>query len=273
MNPTTERSTPGVTTQGLWNHRRVYRVEEPAQDRCPRARCQLAGDVESRNRIVQENLGLVLRVARRYVNRGLTLEDLVAEGNLGLIRAAEQYDSTYGTKFSTYAMFYIRDAIQTALANTATTIRLPMNVSRLLERWHRTERKLWHVHGHQPTFAEVASAMGLDEATQRVIDRARRVTCMQEQQAAPLVRTWLEWRAADGGAPPDESLAAEEEQKSVSRRLERLEAKERAAIVLRYGLGGEPPQSLQQIRDRLGITRAAVEKLVSNAIRKLRRTG
>jgi RNA polymerase primary sigma factor len=273
MNPTTERSTRGGTTHGLWSHCTAYRVEEPTQDRRRRARCLPASDVESRNRIVQENLRLVMQVARRYVNRGLTLDDLVAEGNLGLIRAAEQYDSSYGTKFSTYAMFYIRDAIQSALANTATTIRLPMNVSRLLERWHRTERKLWHVHGHQPTFAEVATAMGLDEASQRVIDKARRVTCMQEQQAAPLVRDWLEWRAADGGARPEESLADEEEQRSVSRRLERLEAKERAVIVLRYGLEGEPPLSLQQIRDRLGITRAAVEKLVSDAIRKLRRTG
>jgi RNA polymerase sigma factor (sigma-70 family) len=231
------------------------------------------GDVESRNLVVQENLGLVRRVARHYANRGLTLEDLIAEGNLGLIRAAELYDASLGTRFSTYAVFYIRDAIQSALANTGTTIRLPINVSRLLERWRRTERRLWHVHGHRPTFEDVATAMGLDRPTQRLIDKAHRVACLHENETAVRVGHWLEGRASDGGAPPYESLAAEEEQESVSRRLEGLEAKERTAIVLRYGLGGEPPLSLEQIRDRLGITKAAVAKLVSKAIRKLGRTG
>ena len=97
-------------------------------------------DVESRNWVVQANLGLVYRVARQFLRRGLTIDDLVGEGNLGLIRAAQQYDPSQGTRFSTYATYWIRDAIQSALANTAATIRLPMNVSKLLGRWGARRR-------------------------------------------------------------------------------------------------------------------------------------
>ena len=105
----------------------------------------LGGDVESRNQLVQANLGLVHRVARQYVNRGLTFDDLVGEGNLGLIRAAQEYDPSLGTRFSTYANYWIRDAIRAALANTAATIRLPMNIAKLLGRWRRTEKALYHL--------------------------------------------------------------------------------------------------------------------------------
>ena len=133
------------------------------------------GDVESRNRLVQANLGLVYHVARQYLHRGLTLEDLVGEGNLGLIRAAQQYDPAVGTQFSTYATYWIREAIQSALANTVGTIRLPMNISKLLCRWRRTEKRLLQAQGHPPTFEEVASSMGLDRTTQRLIDKAHRV--------------------------------------------------------------------------------------------------
>jgi RNA polymerase primary sigma factor len=233
----------------------------------------MKSDVESRNRVVQENLGLVFRVARQYANRGLTFEDLVAEGNLGLIRAAEHYDPGYGTRFSTYAVFFIKDSIQSALANTATTIRVPMSVSRLLGRWRRTERKLWHVRGRRPTFEDVANAMGLDQSTRRLIDRAQRVACIRRPHEGSRAGHGLEWCIRDGETLPEESLAAREEQQSVSRRLERLGPTERAVIVLRYGLGGEPPMSLEQIRDRLGITRAAVVKLASSAIRELGRHG
>ena len=130
-------------------------------------------DVEMRNRVVQANLGLVHQVARRYVNRGLTMEDLVGEGNLGLIRAAQAYDPSQGTRFSTYAYYWIREAIQSALASSVGTIRLPMNISRLLGRWRRTEKALCQLNGHPPTFEEVAAAMDLDRPTQRLVAQAR----------------------------------------------------------------------------------------------------
>ena len=125
---------------------RVKRRRRKARRQCDEADGGAAvvvrGDVESRNRLVQEHLSLVLPLARQYLNRGLTFEDLVGEGNLGLIRAAEQYDPSFGTRFSTYATYWIRAAIVSAVMNTAATIRVPMNVGRLLARWRRTEKQL-----------------------------------------------------------------------------------------------------------------------------------
>ncbi len=241
----------------------------PSKGRDREAALVADSGIESRNRVVEANLRLVSPVAHRYVNRGLTIDDLIAEGNLGLIRAAESYDPSFGTRFSTYAVFHIREAIQSALANTAKTIRVPANVCKLLDRWNRTERKLWYVHGHQPSFDEVATAMGLDRPTRRLVDQAHRVARVRGQRPDSRGAHWLEWITVDAGTPAEDSVVAEEEYESISRRLERLERVERTVIVLHYGLGGEPPLSLAQIRDRLGITKAAISKLFSVAIRKL----
>jgi RNA polymerase primary sigma factor len=271
MNPTNERCSRRGASRGRPRNRGAPGDGETVDDRRGGATRLLEGDVASRNRVVQENLGLVIPVARQFVRRGLTLDDLIAEGNLGLIRAAELYDPGHGTRFSTYAVFFIREAIQSALANMATTIRLPVNLSRLLERWRRTERKLWNFHGRPPTFEEVATSMGLNGAAQRLIEKAQRAARIQQPQTAAWPAHSLDGRTFDGGALPEESLAAVEEREWVSRRMERLDATERAVIVLRFGLAGESPMSLEQIRDRLGITKAAVEKLTSAAIRKLGR--
>jgi RNA polymerase primary sigma factor len=271
MNPINDHCSQRVASRGRPRNLRARGDEETVDDRSGQAARVWEGDVASRNRVVQENLGLVIQVARQFVRRGLSLDDLIAEGNLGLIRAAELYDPGHGTRFSTYAVFFIREAIQSALAKMATTIRLPVNLSRLLERWRRTERKLWHDHGRPPTFEEVATTMGLDGAAQRLIEKAQRVAHIQQPQTAAWPVRWLDGRTFDGGGPPEESLVAVEEREWVSRRIERLGETERAVIVLRFGLAGESPKSLEQIRDRLGITKAAVEKLTSAAIRKLGR--
>jgi RNA polymerase primary sigma factor len=224
-----------------------------------------------RNQLVQENLGLVRRVARQFVNRGLTFEDLVGEGNLGLIRAAQEYDASLGTRFSTYADYWIRDAIQSALANAVGTIRLPMNIAKLLDRWRRTEKVLSQRQGHPPTFEEVAAALDLDPPTQRLIDKARRVARVQKETAfrpGGPSRTLL---MMDAGTTAEETLADREERESVSRRLERLEGTERMIVFLRYGLSGEPPMSFEKIAGRLGMTATEVQKVFSIAMRKLGR--
>lgn len=271
MNSTT-KSRYGSQLRG---HSRSPRTSETARDRGrggPRGevpgRVQ-DGDIEARNRIVQANLRLVFRVARQYVHRGLTLEDLVGEGNLGLIRAAQHYDPSLGTRFSTYATYWIREAIVSALANTAATIRLPLNVSKMMNRWRRTEKALYHIHGHPPTFEDVAAAMGLDRAARRLIAQAHRAATIQKDddrwEDAP-ARSLL--RLEDGATPVD-ALVEEEEQASVSRRLERLGVTERTIFVLKYGLAGEPPMSFERIGGRLGMSASAVQKRVARAIRKL----
>jgi RNA polymerase sigma factor (sigma-70 family) len=226
-------------------------------------------DVESRNRIVQDNLRLVFRVARQYVNRGLTFEDLVGEGNLGLIRAAEEYNPSFGARFSTYATYWIREAIVSALANTAGTIRLPINISKMLCRWRRIERTLGHIHGQPPTFEEVASAMGLDCLQRRSMAQAHRAARVQmdetESEDGRSLSLWM----LEGGGLPEDSLVAEEERAWAFRRLECLGANERTIVVLRYGLASEAPMSLEQIGSRLSMTAGTVQKLFTQALQRL----
>lgn len=226
-------------------------------------------DVEARNRVVQANLGLVYRVARLFVDRGLTLEDLIGEGNLGLIRAAQAYDPARGTRFSTYACFWIREAIQAALANTAPTIRVPMNISKLLTRWKRAEKAMRHQRGEAPTFEEVAAALNLDSTTQQMVARAHRVERLQKQFIRLGDGPWRAISMVDPGSPPEEMLDDRDERESLSRRLEELGETERTIVMLKYGLLGEPPLSFEQIGDRLGLPTARVQRAASTAIRKL----
>jgi RNA polymerase primary sigma factor len=271
MNSSLEGQSKSQNAEGSYHHtdQAVARGEGwVRQARRPR---RARGDVESRNRVVQAHLGLVYRVARQFLNRGLTIEDLVGEGNLGLIRAAQEYDPAKGTRFSTYATYWIREAIQSALANTAATIRLPMHVSKLMRRWRRTEKLLLQRWGHPPTFEDVAKAMGLDRPTQRLVAKAHRVAQLQRAAADcgdGASRTLL---MPDEGLTAEESLSAQEERESVSRRLQRLGVTERTVVLLKYGLAGEPPMTFQQIGGRLGMTAAAVQKVISAAMRKLGR--
>jgi RNA polymerase primary sigma factor len=260
----------GRTTSGMQGNCIRDRAGE-TRGECQRLAAGVGdGDVESRNRIVQQNMRLVFRVARQYVNRGLTLEDLIGEGNLGLIRAAQEFNPSLGTRFSTYATYWIREAILSALANTAGTIRLPTHISKMLGRWRRIEKALCHVHGHPPTFEEVASAMGLDRPKQRLMAQVHRVARIQKDESEDGGSRSL-WMLA-GCGPPEDSLVAEEEQAGVSRRLEGLGASERTMVVLRYGLAGEPPMSFEEIGSRLGLTAAVVQRRITLAMQKLGRT-
>ena len=129
------------------------------------------GDRAARNRMVQAYLGLVVVIARGFKGRGLALDDLVGEGNLGLIRAAERFDPDFGTRFSTYASYWIREAIQDALTNRTATIRLPAHMVKLLARWRRAERTLAREGDHTPDFEEVAGLLGLSERSKSSLSK------------------------------------------------------------------------------------------------------
>ena len=191
----------------------------------------------------------------------------MGEGNLGLIRAAQQYDPAVGTQFSTYATYWIREAIQSALANTVGTIRLPMNISKLLGRWRRTEKRLLQAQGHPPTFEEVASSMGLDRTTQRLIDKAHRVARLLKETAHREEGPSRTLLMLDEGISAEELLSAQEEQATVARRLERLGGMERAVVSLRFGLSGERPDDLRPDRRpaRPDDHRSAEARLVGDA--------
>jgi RNA polymerase primary sigma factor len=222
------------------------------------------GDQQARNRMVQANMGLVNTIAREFRFRGLDLDDLIGEGNLGLIRAAEDFDPRFETRFATYASFWIKQAIRAALINNAATIRLPAHMVGLVTRWRRVERELRRELGRAPSVDEIASSLGLSDDQKTMVSRALEAR-----------RLRLECCCGDGILGEmtdqhrvDERIEAEDEWMLTLRRMERLDDRERTVLMLRYGLQGDA-QTLRQIGDRLGVTREWARKLTNRALSKL----
>jgi RNA polymerase primary sigma factor len=231
------------------------------------------GDRDARARMIRANLRLVVKIARDYVGRGLVLDDLIGEGNLGLIRAAEEFDPQFGTRFSTYASYWIKQAIRHALTNTTATIRLPAHMVGLLTRWRRAERVLCRELGAPPSAEQVAVALGLTESQQVLVERARRASHLRHERRrnGEESRTWSPDESPDiHSEPPDALLEADDERRSLLRRLEqRLDERERTIVTLRFGLEGEVPMTLQEVGQRLGVTREWVRRIEMRAVRKL----
>ena len=230
------------------------------------------GDREARNCMVQANLGLVGRIAREFLDRGLPYEDLVAEGNLGLIRGAEEFDPRFGTRFSTYAAYWIKEAIRHALINTSATIRLPAHMVGLLTKWRRSERALRREVGRAPSFDEIASSLRLSDAQKTLVTRAldaRRLRLESSYGAG--ASNHLFGEITDQYDCADDRAEAEDERAAVWRLMRRLDDRERAVLSLRYGLEGELPLTLKEIGRRLGVTREWVRKIEIRALRELRR--
>jgi RNA polymerase primary sigma factor len=228
-----------------------------------------SGDRRARDRMVEANLGLVRTIARDFRGRGLELDDLIGEGHMGLIRAVERFDPRVGTRFSTYAAYWIREAIRRALANTASAIRVPVATVGLLTRWRRAERALARELGRMPGFEEIAAVLGLNKAQRQMVARAL--------QAGRMRREGDIGEAADGRGiaemiarvdSVEGRLEAEEDCELVRRRIGRLDDRERTIIMLRYGFEGES-LTLQEIGARLGITREGVRKIELRALAKL----
>jgi RNA polymerase primary sigma factor len=231
-----------------------------------------AGDAAARTRMIQANLRLVVKIAREYVGRGMVLDDLIGEGNLGLIRAAEEYDPSFGTRFSTYASYWIKQAIRHALINTAATIRLPAHMVGLLTKWRRAERALAREFGYPPTAEQVAVSLGLTDGQMNLVEKARRARQLRlESGGGEDGGTWSPDEAtADASFPsPDAQLEADDERQDLLRRLGRLDARERVILSLRFGLEGEVPLTLKEVGRRLGVTREWVRKIEIRAVRKL----
>jgi RNA polymerase sigma factor (sigma-70 family) len=228
------------------------------------------GDTQARDRMVRANLRLVVNIARGYTGKGLGLQDLIEEGNLGLLRAVEGFDPAMGTRFSTYASYWIKQAIRHALINTTSTIRLPAHMVGLLTKWRRAERVLCREAGRTPTVDEIASFLGLSEAQRVLVARAQQARQLKlESGIAGDLHPWSPEDSVDRRETPDSLLEADDERDLLLRRLDRLDARERAILALRYGLEGELPLTLKEIGRRLGVTREWVRKIELRAIRKL----
>ena len=220
------------------------------------------------DRLIRCNLRLVVRIARDFEGRGLSLEDLVGEGNLGLIRAAKEFDPRFGTRFSTYASHWIKQAIRHALITTAAPIRLPAHMVGLLTKWRRAERSFLREHGRPPTREELAVALGLGPAKRKMVEQALLAIRLLPGGASEESDDALDEASAPAEAP-EARLEATEERLDLHRRLDRLDPRERAIVTLRYGLGGAEPLTLKEVGRRLGVTREWVRKIEVRAVRKL----
>jgi len=227
------------------------------------------GDEEARGRMIRANLRLVVKIARDYAGRGLGLDDLIGEGNLGLIRATSEFDPRFGTRFSTYAAYWIRQAIRQALTETAATIRLPAHMVGLLTRWRRVERALRRELGYDPESDRIAGELGLTPVQRDLVERALRARHLRRDSDGPEGESWLPDRVADPHGGPVAAAEADDERRDVLRRLDRLDDRERTIVSLRYGLGGGDPLTLKEVGRRLGVTREWVRKIEIRAVRKL----
>ena len=204
------------------------------------------------------------------MGRGLSMEDLIGEGNLGLIRAAEEFDPSFGTRFSTYASYWIKMAIRDGLTNSSSTIRLPAHIVKLMAKWRKAERQLCREFGFAPTAEQVAVALGLTDSQLEMIEQARRARGMQmEAGGGDDDGAWSPDELADGHGMAGDSLEADDERQVLRRRLAELDERERAVVVLRFGLEGEAPLTLREVGERVGLTREWVRKIEARAIRKL----
>ncbi|MDR3619437.1 MAG: RNA polymerase sigma factor RpoD/SigA [Paludisphaera borealis] len=228
------------------------------------------GDEDARTRMIGANLRLVVRIARDYLGRGLVLDDLIGEGNIGLIRAVSEFDPRFGTRFSTYASYWIKQAIRHALINTTATIRLPAHMVGLLTRWRRAERLLTRERGQAPTFDEIAEHLELTETQKGLVAKARRANQLKlESGVGDDEEYWSPDDSIDPAVGPTTALESSDERSDVLRRLDCLDDRERLVVRLRYGLEGATPLTLKEIGTRLGITREWVRKIELRAVNKL----
>jgi RNA polymerase sigma factor (sigma-70 family) len=238
-----------------------------AAEECTLAVAIKAGDGDARSRMIRANLRLVVKIARDYAGRGLSLDDLIGEGNLGLIRAAEDFNPRFGTRFSTYASYWIKQAIRHALTNTTATIRLPAHMVTLLAKWRKAERALARELGLAPTFDQVAVTLGLSDAQRVLVERARQASQLRLEGGDD--ESWSPDEAGDHREGPDAALEAEDERRHLLRRLDRLDDRERTIVSLRFGLDGDDPMTLKEVGRRLGVTREWVRKIEARAVKKL----
>jgi RNA polymerase primary sigma factor len=228
------------------------------------------GDTEARDQMVRANLRLVVNIARGYTGKGLVLQDLIEEGNLGLLRAVEGFDPNMNTRFSTYASYWIKQSIKRALVNTAKTIRIPAYMVELLAKWRRATNKLTDELGRPPTPEEIGKLLGLPKKKLSIIKKAIRVYNSTPQSDQGEQGWSIEEMLPDGRAKtPDTEMVETDDLKHVMVLLEKMDSREATVLRMRFGLNDEEPKTLKEIGECLGLTRERVRQIESEALAKL----
>jgi RNA polymerase sigma factor (sigma-70 family) len=261
----TSRANLGVYLSEISRIKLLTREEE--QELARRVR---AGDEAAKQRMIEANLRLVVQIARRYLNRGLPLPDLIEEGNLGLLRAVEKFEPERGTRFSTYATWWIRQAVTRALANQARTIRLPVHVELLLTRYAREQRRLTQALGRPPTTEEMAKALDTSEREIVELEAVRQHPVSLDAPAGGESTATLGDLIADRAAVPESFAELFHDRSDLVSVFDDLAANERTVLRRRFGLEGDEPETLEAIGQRLGLSRERVRQLEGSGLRKIR---
>jgi RNA polymerase primary sigma factor len=229
------------------------------------------GDREAREHMIRANLRLVVSVAKMYVDRGLSLQDLIAEGNIGLMKAAEKFDPAAGCRFSTYGTWWIKQSIRRALTNTVKSVRVPSYMSELISRWRVVSQELAYFLGRPPIVEEVALELGIPEENWPLLKRTIQVSGLGPQVSLDVISTSQETVEDHNVATPDEQMLNADLIAKLGQLLNVIDEREATILRLRYGLGDAAGETmtLKEIGKVVGLTRERVRQIEQEALRKL----